>query len=115
MRRALFCTWRYCFEGGEGNATLLRLIVNWFVVVTVFPLGVLLLLVPLQFAIGLGLILFSVLIAGPGIMEGVSDHGLDGYLNAIAASSPDQWVLSRARRYLTSASDHRAANGILTQ
>lgn len=112
MRRALFCTWRYCFEGGAGNATLLRLVADWFIVVTVGPLGVALLLVPPLLPLALGLILFSVLFAG--MLGGVSDHALDGYINAIAASKPDQWGRSRARGRPAGKSD-QAPKGFLTQ
>lgn len=89
MRRALHCTDRYMCHGGAGNATLLRLLSDWVIVVTVLPLGLGLLLFPPLFPLAVILIIIGVWEAG--MLQGVSDHALDGYLNAIQNSQPSEW------------------------
>ncbi|CAL5225871.1 g8656 [Coccomyxa viridis] len=89
VRRALHCTDRYMCHGGAGNATLLRLLSDWVIVVTVLPLGLGLLLFPPLFPLAVILIIIGVWEAG--MLQGVSDHALDGYLNAIQNSQPSEW------------------------
>lgn len=89
MRRALHCTSRYVCSGGAGNATLLRTVSDWLIVVTVLPLGLGLLLFPPLFPLAVILIIIGVLEAG--MLQGVSDHALDGYLNAIHGSQSYEW------------------------
>ena len=89
MRRALHCTFRYVRCAGAGNATLLRTVSDWVIVVTVLPLGLGLLLFPPLFPLALLLIIVGILEAG--MLQGVSDHALDGYINAIQNSQPYEW------------------------
>ena len=90
VRRALHCTYRYVWSAGAGNATLLRTVSDWLIVVTVLPLGFGLLLFPPLFPLALLLILVGMLEAG--MLQGISDHALDGYLNAIQNSQPYEWA-----------------------
>ncbi len=62
----------------------------WLVVVTVLPLGLLLLPTPL-FPVGVALILIGLLWGG--LTQGVSDHALDGYIRAIVASNKKNWTV----------------------
>ncbi len=89
MRRALHCTFRYFIHGGAGNATLLRLLSDWVIVLTVLPLGLGLLLFPPLYPLAVIFIVIGIWEAG--MLQGVSDHALDGYLNAIRNSVPEEW------------------------
>ena len=84
------CTGRYTFNGGAGNATLLRMFGDWFIVFVTVPTGILLLQYPPLLPVALALIVIGLLEAG--MLQGVSDHALDGYLNAIRWSIPDEWA-----------------------
>ncbi|EIE26082.1 hypothetical protein COCSUDRAFT_61078 [Coccomyxa subellipsoidea C-169] len=70
--------------------SLLRVLTLWLVVVTVLPLGLLLLPTPL-FPVGVALILIGLLWGG--LTQGVSDHALDGYIRAIVASNKKNWTV----------------------
>lgn len=89
-RRWLHCTYRYIFRHGEGNATLLRMLGDWFIVFVTVPLGIILLPIPALFLPALALIAIGVLEAG--MLQGISDHALDGYLNAVKDSKPIEWA-----------------------
>ncbi len=76
--------------GGEGDATLLRMLGDWFIVFVTVPLGLALLPFPPLFLLAVALIVVGLLEAG--MLQGISDHALDGYLNAIKDSRPSEWA-----------------------
>ena len=89
MQRALHCTFCYIRRGSAGNATLLRALLQWFSVLSVLPLGLVLLWFPPLTPLAVLLIIVGFLEAG--MLQGISDHALDGYLNAIQDSQAYEW------------------------
>ena len=68
--------------------SFLRVLTLWLLIITVLPPGLALLPTPL-FPLGIALIIVGVL--DGGLLQGLSDHALDGYIRAIVASSNADW------------------------
>jgi hypothetical protein len=101
IKKAFWATQDFCTGGAGFNKpststwnpppSLLRVLTLWLLIITVIPLGLLLLPTPL-FPVGVALIVIG-LVEG-GLPQGVSDHALDGYIRAIVASSKSNWTVA---------------------